>query len=48
MAPVDASNTPENVRYSFNFKDIKPKLKVGEYIRNADKCNILSKGCTSN
>ena len=27
MTPVDASNDPDEARYSFNFKNIKPKLK---------------------
>ena len=48
MTPVDASNNPDKVKYSFNFKNIKPKLKVGDYVRNADKRNIFSKGYTSN
>ena len=29
-------------------RNIKPKLKVGDYVRNADKGNIFSKGYTSN
>ena len=48
MTPVDASNNPDKVRYSFNFKNKKPKLKVGDYVRKADKRNIFSKGYTSN
>ena len=48
MTPVDASNNPDNVKYTFNFKNIKPKFKVGDYVRNADKRNIFSKGYTSN
>ena len=48
MTPVDASNNPDKVKYAFNFKKIKPKLKVGDYVRNADKRNIFSKGYTSN
>ena len=48
MTPVDASNNPDKVKYSFNFKNIKPKLKVGYYLRNADKRNLFSKGYTSN
>ena len=28
MTPADASNNPDKVRYSFNFKNIKPKFKV--------------------
>ena len=48
MTPVDASNNPDKVKYTFNFKNIKLKLKVGDYVRNADKPNIFSKGYTSN
>ena len=48
MTPVDASNNPDKVIYTFSFKNIKPKLKVGDYVRNADKRNIFSKGYTSN
>ena len=44
MTPVGASNDPDKVKYTFSFKNIKPKPKVGDYIRNADKRNILSKG----
>ena len=47
MKTVDASNNPDKVKYNFSFKNIKPKLKVGDYIRNADKRNIFSKGYTS-
>ena len=48
MTPVDASNNPDRVKYTFNFKNIKPKFKVDDYVRNADKRNIFSKGYTSN
>ena len=48
MTPVDASNNPDKVKYTFSFKNIKPKPKVGDYVRNADKRNIFSKGYTSN
>ena len=48
MTPVDASNNPDKVKYTFNFKNIKPKFNVGDYVRNADKRNIFSKGYTSN
>ena len=55
MTPVDASNTPDKVKYTFSLKNIKGKpgyaqnkLKVGDYVRNADKRNIFSKGYTSN
>ena len=48
MTPFDASNNPDNVKYTYSFKNIKAKLKVGDYVRNADKHNIFSKGYTSN
>ena len=48
MTPIDASNNPDKIKYTFSFKNIKPKLKVGDYVRNVDKCNIFSKGYTSN
>ena len=48
MTPVDASNNSDKVKYTFSFKKIKPKLKNGDYVRNADKRNIFSKGYTSN
>ena len=48
MTPVDDSNNLDEVRYSFNFKNNKPKLKFGDYVRNADKRNNFSKGYTSN
>ena len=55
MTPVDASNNPDKVKYYISetasqIKSTKatPKLKVGDYVRNADKRNIFSKGYTSN
>ena len=48
MASVDASNNPGKVRYTLGFQNNKPKLKVGDYVWNADKRNISSKGYTSN
>ena len=48
MTPVDASNNPDKFKYSFIYRNINPKLKVGDYVRNADKCNIFCKGYTSN
>ena len=49
MTPVDAFDNPDKVRY---FKStstkIKSKLKVGDYVWNADKPNVFSKGYTSN
>ena len=48
MRPVDASNNPDKVKYTFSFKNIKPKLNVGDYVRNVDKRNIFSKSYTSN
>ena len=56
MTPADASSNPDTVRYirepasqiiSTSTK-IKPKLKVGDYVRNAEKRNIFSKGYASN
>ena len=47
MTPVDASNNPDKVIYTFSFKNIKPKLIVGDYVRNADKFNLFSKAYTS-
>ena len=47
MTPVDASNNPDKVIYTFSFKNIKPKLIVGDYVRNADKRNLFSKAYTS-
>ena len=48
MKPVDASNNPDKVRYTFSFKNNKPKIKIGDYVRNADKRNIFAKEYTSN
>ena len=43
MTPVDASNNPDKVKYSFIYRNIKPTHKVGDYVRNAYKRNIFSK-----
>ena len=48
MTPVEASNNPDKVKYTFSFNNIKPKLNVGDYVRSVDKRNIFSKGYTSN
>ena len=48
MTPVDPSNNPDNVEYTYSFQNIKPKHKVGDYVRKADKCDIFFKGYTSN
>ena len=55
MTPVDASNNPDKVKYyisetasQINSIKATPKLKVGDYVRIADKRNIFSKGYTSN
>ena len=48
MTHVDASNNPDKFKYSFIYRNIKTKLKVGDYVRNADKRNSFSKGYTSN
>ena len=42
MTPVDANN-PDKVKYYVNSTKATLKLKVGDYVRNADKRNILSK-----
>ena len=44
MTAVDASNNPDKVTYIISTSDmIKPKLKIGDYVRNADKRKIVSK-----
>ena len=48
MTPVDASNNPDKVGYYVKSLKATTKLKVGDYVRNADKRNIFSKGYTSN
>ena len=48
MTPVDASNNPDKVRYYVKSNNATPKFKVGDYVRNADKRNIFSKGYISN
>ena len=48
MTPIDASNNPDKVEYRFSFKNIIPKHEVADYVRNAEKRNIFSKGYTSN
>ena len=48
MTPVDASNNPDKVKYYVKSAKATPKFKVGDYIRNADKRNIFSKGYSSN
>ena len=48
MTPVYASNNPDKVKYYVNSTKAAPKIKVGDYVRNADKRNIFSKGSTSN
>ena len=54
MTPVDASNNPDKVKNyisetasQINSTKATPKFKVGDYVRNADKRNIFSKGYTS-
>ena len=55
MIPVDASNNPDKVKYYVKSTKATPngkpgyaQLKVGDYVRSADKRNIFSKGYTSN
>ena len=44
MIPVDASNNPDKVKYYVNSTKATPKLIVCDYVRNADKRKIFSKG----
>ena len=44
MTPGDASNNPDKVRYYIKSTKATPKFKDGDYVRNADKRNIFSKG----
>ena len=46
MTPVDASNNRDKVKYYVKSKKATPKFNVGDYVRNADKRNIFSKGYT--
>ena len=55
MTPVDASNNPDKVKYyisetasQINSTKVTPKFKIDDYVRNADKRNIFSKGYPSN
>ena len=48
MTLVDASNNPDKLKYAFSFKNVIPKLKIGDYVRNAGKGNIFSKGYFNN
>ena len=48
MTPVDASNNPDKVQYHVKSTKATPKLKVADYIRNADKRNIFSTAYASN
>ena len=49
MTTVDASNNLDKFKYIIpTSTEIKLKLKVGDYVRNADKRNIFSKCYTSN
>ena len=48
MAPVDASNNPDKVKYYVKSTKATPKVKVVVYVRIADKLNNFSKGYTSN
>ena len=48
MAPVDASNNPDKVKYYVISTKATPKLKIDDFVRNADKRNIYSKGYISN
>ena len=48
MTPVDASNILDKIKYYLKSTKPTPKLKVGDYVSNADKRNIFSKGYTYN
>ena len=55
MTPFDASNNLDKVKYYVKSTKATPQgkpgyaqLKFGDYVRNADKRNILSKVYTSN
>ena len=48
MTPVDASNNPDKVKYYVKSTKETPKLKIADYVRNADKRYIFSLGYTSN
>ena len=48
MTHVDASNKPDRVKYYVKSTKATSKLKVGDYVRNAEKRYIFSKGYTSN
>ena len=48
MTPVDAFNNPDKVKYYVKSTKATTKFKVGDYVRNAYKSNIFSKGYTSN
>ena len=48
MTFVDASNNPDKVKYAFSFKNVISKLKIGDYVRNAGKGKIFSKGYFNN
>ena len=48
VTPFDASNNPDKVKYYVKSTKATPKPKVGDYVRNADKRKIFSKGYTSN
>ena len=48
MTPVDASKSPDQVRYYVKSTKATPKFKVGDYVRNTEKQNIFSRGYNSN
>ena len=48
MTPVDTSKNPDKVNNYVKSTKATPMLKVGDYVRNAVKSTIFSKGYTSN
>ena len=47
ITPVDASNNPDKVKYYVKSTKATAKFKIGDFVRNAYKRNIFSKGYTS-
>ena len=48
MTSVDDSNHLDQFKDTNSFNNFTPKLKFGDYVRNADKHNIFSKEHASN
>ena len=48
MTPVDASNNHDKIKHYVKSAKATPNFKVGDYVRNKDKRNFVSKDYTSN